>query len=69
MGNIGTVSTASTIGNLSTVGTVYSEYCGYCEYCGNCRYYIIVRFQNTGVYRIYNPKALGCGARAKQGYY
>ena len=27
--------------------------------------YIIVRLQNTGIYRIYNPKALGCGARAK----
>ena len=23
--------------------------------------YIIVRLQNTGIYRIYNPKALGCG--------
>ena len=23
------------------------------------------RLQNTGIYRIYNPKALGCGARAK----
>ena len=31
--------------------------------------YIIVRLQNTGIYRIYNPKALGCGARAKQGHY
>ena len=31
--------------------------------------YIIVRLQNTGVYGIYNPKALGCGARAKRGRY
>ena len=31
--------------------------------------YIIVRLQNTGVYRIYNPKALGSGSQAKQGYY
>ena len=29
----------------------------------------IIRLQNTGVYGIYNPKALGCGARAKQGHY
>ena len=27
--------------------------------------YIIVRLQNTGIYRIYNPKALSCGAQAK----
>ena len=25
-------------------------------------FYIIVRLQNTGIYRIYNLKALGCGA-------
>ena len=31
--------------------------------------YIIVRLRNTGVYGIYNPKALGCGARAKRGRY
>ena len=31
--------------------------------------YIIVRLQNTGIYRIYNLKALSCGARAKRGRY
>ena len=30
----------------------------------------VVRLQHTGVYRIYNPKVLGCeGSQAKQGYY
>ena len=31
--------------------------------------YTIVRLQNTGIYRIYNPKALGCGALALIGRY
>ena len=33
------------------------------------RNYIIVRLQNTGIYVIYNPKALSCGAQAKRGRY
>ena len=32
---------------------------------GAIEYYIIVRHQNTGVYRVYNPKALDCGAPLK----
>ena len=36
---------------------------------GAIEYYIIVRLQNTGIYRICNPKALDCGARAKRGCY
>ena len=32
-------------------------------------FYIIIRLQNTGIYRIYNPKALGCGTQTKRGYY
>ena len=31
--------------------------------------YIIVRLQNTGIYKIYNPKGLGCGVRVKRGCY
>ena len=36
------------------------------KYCTVQTIYIIVRLQNTGIYRIYNLKALGCGARAKR---
>lgn len=31
-------------------------------------YVIIARLQKLGVYGIYNPMALGCGTRVKQGH-